>query len=322
MSIINQALKKAQREQLWRMPQLFPGLRYHAPAVPTRRWSVILIALAIACGVGAGLRSWISMPVEPGTDAAIRPETSRPAMPTPRPMETAAIPAPERIVAPLHSSRDELAPAAETVAKLVTLSPGAVRTGQPVLEPTPLALPQRVAPPATVGTQPEPPDSRSAQTLYNQAMAAQDAGQVERAMLLLQQAISRDPTFTMAYNSLGNLYYQQQQYQQALTMYKRALAIDPQYVKARNNLGSTYLRLAMDEQAREELHKALAADDAYGLAYYNLACVYARAGDSAAAAKHLQRAIALEPQARLWAQTDDDFTRVRTTAVLRQLLEP
>jgi Tfp pilus assembly protein PilF len=105
-------------------------------------------------------------------------------------------------------------------------------------------------------------------------------------------------------------------------MYQRALALDPSYVKARNNLASTYLRLTMDEHARTELHKALEADDTYGLAHYNLACVYARAGDSSMAAQHLQRAIALEPQARVWAQTDDDFARVRATSVVQQLLGP
>jgi Flp pilus assembly protein TadD len=281
--------------------------------------------LAVACGVGAGLHSWITVPVGPGAGAAIRPEAARPSTPVPRPVATTSIPVPAHSASLPPSSRSELAPAAETVAmaKLVAPPLRAVRAGQPVPEPAPLALPQRLAAPATAAvTAPLPPDAGNAQTLYHQAMAAQEAGHIERAMLLLQQTISRDPTFKTAYNSLGNLYYRQQQYQQALTVYQQALAIDPQYAKARNNLGSTYLRLAMDAEAREELHKALMADNAYGLAHYNLACVYARAGDSATAARHLQRAIALEPQARLWAQTDEDFTRVRTAAVVRQLLEP
>jgi Tfp pilus assembly protein PilF len=105
-------------------------------------------------------------------------------------------------------------------------------------------------------------------------------------------------------------------------MYERALALDPQYAKARNNLGSTYLRLGMDDQALAELHKALQADDEYGLAYYNLACVYARAGDSTTAAQYLQQAITFAPQARTWAQTDNDFAAVRTTPVVQKLLGP
>jgi tetratricopeptide (TPR) repeat protein len=159
-----------------------------------------------------------------------------------------------------------------------------------------------------------------ARSLFNQAIESQQTGQQAHALTLLQEAIELDPELKEAYNSLGNLYYQQQRYHQAITMYQKALAIDPDYAKAHNNLGSTYLQLAMKAQALEELQKALQADRSYGLAYYNLACVYAREGDSATAARYLQQAIALEPQARSWAQTDDDFARVRATPEMRQLL--
>jgi tetratricopeptide (TPR) repeat protein len=153
-------------------------------------------------------------------------------------------------------------------------------------------------------------------------MDAQEAGELDRARALLERAVQLDPTLKVAYNSLGNLHHQQQQYQQAIAMYERALALDPQYAKARNNLGSTYLRLSMNDRALTELHKAIQADSGYGLAYYNLACVYARAGDGASAAQYLQQSMALEPQARVWAQTDDDFAPVRATPAVQQLLGP
>jgi tetratricopeptide (TPR) repeat protein len=183
------------------------------------------------------------------------------------------------------------------------------------------ALPPTLAPltrPAEATKQDRP----RAQTLFNQALESQASSAVERTRWLLEQALQHDPTLTVAYNSLGNLYYQQQQYQQAITMYERALALDPQYAKARNNLGSTYLRLGLNDQALAELHKALQADGEYGLAYYNLACVYARAGDSTTAARYLQQAITFEPQARVWAQTDGDFAAVRATPVVQTLLGP
>jgi Tfp pilus assembly protein PilF len=163
-------------------------------------------------------------------------------------------------------------------------------------------------------------DRQQTQILFNRAIEAQEAGDLERARALLEETVQRDPSLKGAYNSLGNLYYQQQQYQQAIVMYERALQLDPDYAKARNNLGSTYLRLAMDDRAFTELHKALEADSTYGLAYYNLACVYARAGDSTTAAQYLQQAIALEPQARIWAQSDDDFGPVRGAPIIQKLL--
>jgi tetratricopeptide (TPR) repeat protein len=154
------------------------------------------------------------------------------------------------------------------------------------------------------------------------ARAAEEAGDLARASSLLEQAVKLDATAKAAYNSLGNVYYQQQRYQQAIAMYDKALALDPHYAKARNNLGSTYMQLAMDARAIEELLKALQADSSFGLAYYNLACVYARGGHTTTAAQYLQQAIALEPQARTWAQTDADFARVRSAPEIQQLVRP
>jgi type II secretory pathway component PulC len=161
-----------------------------------------------------------------------------------------------------------------------------------------------------------------AQVLVQRAAAAQERKELTRALTLLEQAIKLDPTAKAAYNSLGNVYYQQGRYQQALAMYQKALAIDPDYAKARTNLGSTYMQLTMDMRAIDELQKVLRADSSHSLAYYNLACVYARSGNSTMAAQYLQQAIMLEPQARTWAQTDTDFARVRTAPEVQQLLGP
>jgi tetratricopeptide (TPR) repeat protein len=169
---------------------------------------------------------------------------------------------------------------------------------------------------------PASPESARVQALVQRAVAAQEAGELTRALSLLEQAVKLDPTAKAAYNSLGNVYYQQRRYQQAIAMYEKALTVDPNYAKARNNLGSTYMQLTMDRRAIDELQKALRADSSYSLAYYNLACVYARSGNSATAAQYLQQAIALEPQARMWAQTDTDFAPVRTAPEMQPLLGP
>jgi tetratricopeptide (TPR) repeat protein len=154
------------------------------------------------------------------------------------------------------------------------------------------------------------------------ATKLQERGQLTQAIALLQQAVTLDSTFKEAYNKLGNLHYKQQAYRQALDIFQKVLAIDPDDVKTHNNLGSTYLRLDMDRQARDVLHKAINLDHTYALAYYDLACAYARTGDRTTTVQYLEHAITIEPQARHWAQTDDDFRRVRNTPELRQLLGP
>jgi Tfp pilus assembly protein PilF len=337
MSIINQALKKAQREQLLCQPPSLPGMRHADTAAQAKPWFVIIAGFAVALGLGAILHSWLSVPMIPGLGDDVASETmpestiatphlvSVPRPVTPPTQQVTIIPALNlsSIDTPGQSSEPDTRPRnAVSAGQYPTLAlsspPYAVSSLPPAVTSS---LPPTLAP-LTRSAEAARRDRPRAQTLFNQALESQAAGAVERTRLLLEQALQYDPTLIVAYNSLGNLYYQQQQYQQAITMYERALALDPQYAKARNNLGSTYLRLDMDDQALAELHKALQADSEYGLAYYNLACVYARAGDSLTAAQYLQQAITFEPQARTWAQTDNDFATVRATPVVQKLLGP
>jgi tetratricopeptide (TPR) repeat protein len=312
MSIINQALKKAQRERLLLETQTMSHLTRSGPSQRLGRRFLFAMGIVIALSAGAALYSWVIAPswqstAVPKPQAAIRhtpPDTShRPPARTPSAQieahQAATQPPLAKVIASQRHTARHLPQSSSS------LRPARTRHAVSSVPPEP------------------PPHTRpQAQVLFNQAVESLEVGQDARARMLLLQAIKLDPTLKVAYNGLGNLYYQQQQYHQALTMYHKALSIDPDYAKARNNLGSTYIRLAMDTQALEELHKAIQADSSYGLAYYNLACVYARAGDSATAAQYLQRAMSIEPQARTWAQTDDDFARIRTAPEMRQLLGP
>jgi hypothetical protein len=352
MSIINQALQKAQRDQLrhsqQEMPYRLPGQRTR---VLRRQWLLAPLGLVAAVGVGATLHAWfltptgrVPVPTELVTTSSplvipIPPATPLPVAPIVQ-TDTES-PLPERPASSLPSD-SEPPPLAPVVASADT-PPMPADSAPPPTAPAPTpssaAMPlPRVVPPAAIATVPaQPQEPRTsmvppvaptpvevarAQALVERAAAAQESKELTRALTLLEQAIKLDPTAKAAYNSLGNVYYQQRRYQQALAMYQKALAIDPDYVKARTNLGSTYMQLAMDTRAIDELQKVLQADSSYSLAYYNLACVYARSGNSTMAAQYLQQAIVLEPQARTWAQTDVDFARMRTAPEVQQLLGP
>lgn len=351
MSIINQALQKAQREQLVHSRQ---EMAYQLP-VPLARtsrrlWLWLPLGLVAAVGVGATLHAWL-MPPASRLPVGVELAGTAVHMAVQAPLNTRAAPLPEEQVAqivaePLLPARVEYAfrPVSETAPSRATpfvdsppapvaSAPAPVTAVVPVPRVTPATLPAVVSEPTAqppdvlantmppVAT-PPPLETDRAQALVQRAVAAQEAGELKRAISLLEHAVKLDPTAKAAYNSLGNVYYQQQRYHQAIAMYHKALAIDPDYAKARNNLGSTYMRLAMDERAIAELQRALRADSSYGLAYYNLACVYARGSDSATAAQYLRQAIALEPQARTWAQTDADFASVRTAPEVQHLLGP
>jgi hypothetical protein len=372
MSIINQALKKAQRERLIQETQTIPHLTHLHFSRRRGRWLLIAAGFIAALGVGASLHSWLTAPARKATETVSPQKTARhapsvthresPAPPTPTSFSAVTVirdtapdvspaltPFPQPVASPEsekprlansmtpqqrlahHLQQSAMPPSPPIALPSATASPPAepspalpsppsVDPG-PAVQPLPPSGPELATlPPTQIAPQPQ---ARSrARVLFNQAVESQGDAQTVRALALLQEAVKLDPELKVAYNSLGNIYYGQQQYNKALAMYQKALAIDPDYVKARNNLGGTYLRLAMDERAQEELHKVLQIDSRSSLAYYNLACVYARAGDSATASRYLQQAIELEPQARTWAQTDEDFARVRTTPEMRQLLGP
>jgi TolA-binding protein len=329
MSLIHQALKKAQRERL--LHEAHPGAYTTrlSSSRPSRRWLLFAAGLVLAFGVGAVLHAWFPLvsrrpshtvqappPIQQASMGA--QSASSPALgpaKTPAAVQQASAPARRPV-----SSRPQDA----TATRPVSPAPAA-GTPQPSLtKPSVPSTGQKTAASEPVAAAPSPqvsPQARSrAHAAFERAMALQKSGDETRAMSFLEQAVALDPTLKEAYNGMGSLYYRRGQYPDALTAYQNALSIDPNFVKARNNLGSTYLRLAKIDRAREELHKVVQTDDSYGLAYYNLACAYARGGDSAAAARYLRRAMQLEPEARSWALTDDDFASVRTTPELQRLL--
>ncbi len=336
MSIITQALKKAQREQRLYQTSRTPHLAHvQSASMPRRRrsWVFIVAGGTLALGVGIILHAWL----------------------TPRSVGLLALPAPAVQVLPpspaalpSHALQPSPAPAAtaarsataawlEQAAPMARFEPTPATAARPLRSgsrPQPTApvadaveMPLPVATPASIQPQPPSPsptaasgDQTRAQSHFNRALAAQESGDFARAELFLRQAISADPALKAAYNSLGNLLYKRQAYHQAIAMYQRALAIDPAYVKARNNLGSTYMQLAMHGRAIEELHQAITTDHTSSLAYYNLACVYARTGETIRAVHYLQEAIEREPQARIWARTDSDFSSVRSAPEFQKLL--
>lgn len=323
MSIINQALKKAQREQLLHEMHPKPYAPHWAPSRPHPLWWRIGAGWVVILGAGILLYGRFLSPTRQAEERQRPPiarQASVPAPPqpaTPSPVTSAPVPTPPAatVVGPTPAP---LPPAPDATPE----DRAAVSARRP---PPPAVLPlpaPRVMAAATPLSPPPVPPRARAQDLLQRATRLQKQGQPTQAMTLLQQAVALDPTLKEAYSRLGNLHYKQRAYRQALDVFRKVLAIDPDDVKAHNNLGSTYLRLNMNAQAREALHAAINLDPTYGMAYYNLACAYARAGDRTNAVQYLRQAITIEPRARDWAQTDDDFRRLQSTPAFRQLLGP
>jgi len=75
---------------------------------------------------------------------------------------------------------------------------------------------------------------------YNEAIEAQQKGDLEQAKTLYQKAIYINPQFKQAYNNLGSVYFQLGDYQKAEEFYRKALSIDDKYEIAWKNLAFLY----------------------------------------------------------------------------------
>jgi tetratricopeptide (TPR) repeat protein len=315
MSIITQALKKAQHEQRLQQPQRaqYGSLMPVRPQAQ-RRWSLrraagpTLVGVTLLFGVGIVAYIWQTVR-DPLPIAMTVPAAPPSAAESGLAFQVTPAPGPE-LLEPLPL--EALPPAApRRRTDLATLSP----------------IPERPAPEtAPSPAQPRAPTMSTAakraraQQQFDSGTEAYKAGALDEAEIFLQQAIALDPTLKHAFNGLGNLYYQREAYEPALSMYQKALDLDPDYITARNNLGNTYMQLDMSVKAIAELTKAILADSEAGLAYYNMACVYARTSEPEKAIRYLEMAIVREPEARHWAKTDTDFTAVRSTSAFQKLL--
>ncbi len=332
MSIITQALKKAQHEQrLQQMPHTQygsltpwrPQENHRRFAQPSRHRFAGLIVSGIGLLCGVGIVTYIVQSAHnPSPVAMTVPVTAQPALeaeltqsqltPVPRPQALKRLP--PKSLQPISLSRTHGAtPDARPAQRPRPASPAPTTA-----PPSPLLTPVQIA-----GVEPDmvrAAQRTRAQQQFDSGIEAYHAGALDEAEVAFQQAIALDPTLKRAYTRLGNLYYQRDAYQQALPMYQEALALDPNYIEALNNLGNTYMQLDMSTRAIAEFNKAIAVDRESGLTYYNMACVYARTHQSEKAIRYLEMAITHEPEARHWAKTDTDFTAVRSTLAFQKLL--
>lgn len=282
MSIIHDALKKAEREREPVSPRLPP--LYRANRATQRRWKGIVMAslLVSATTLGVfGAWTWRSRP--PSAPVMVPPpvvpaSAPRPAGdPSPREVERSATGTSRRPEDVSRAWRDE----------------------------------------ASAGAGPEA--YRTAEAVFAKARQAEADGQWEQAIRHYRQAIVLNPLLLEARNNLGTLLIQQRQIAAAITELRAALAVDSTYVVARNNLGSAYLLNGEEGRAVQEFLTAVHTDSAYVSPYYNLAVLYAQRGDVDQSVAFLTKALAIEPAVLSWVQDEPDFDGIRGAPAFQHL---
>ena len=104
--------------------------------------------------------------------------------------------------------------------------------------------------------------SPQVQQLYAEAKAAQQHGDTTTAIQKYRAMLKLAPRLAPAYNNLGMIYFNQQDYTHAAEVLKRGLEVNPNMPTAEAMLGMSYFQLGMDEKAEPLLRMALKANPA------------------------------------------------------------
>ncbi len=114
------------------------------------------------------------------------------------------------------------------------------------------------------------PLREDSESLFDQALAAEDAQDLAAAADLYQRAILHDPADPVLPFNLGNVFFGLARYGEAADSYQRALRLDPGYAEAWNNLGNTLAQLESWPGSLAAFRRALELVPNYEDALYNL----------------------------------------------------
>jgi len=109
-----------------------------------------------------------------------------------------------------------------------------------------------------------------ARTLYEQAVAAQAAGDLVDAQLRFEAFVLEYPDYPGAHVNLAIIHARNGDDQAAEGSLADALILDPEYAPALNQLGMLLRRQGKFDAAQDAYLKAVTADPGYALAHYNL----------------------------------------------------
>ena len=130
--------------------------------------------------------------------------------------------------------------------------------------------------------------------LVEAADKAYDAGNMQEARQLLQEAYDADDTIAELAKRLGFVLAQMQQYEEALTLYNRALELDEEDV-THLAIASVQKNLGNFEAAERHYERAIALDDRYEVSYFNYANLLVDMGKKDEAIKMYEKALEIAP---------------------------
>jgi Tfp pilus assembly protein PilF len=146
---------------------------------------------------------------------------------------------------------------------------------------------------------------------FQEAFAAQMAGDYERAVELYLASLALHPT-AEAYTFLGWTYHFQGKIEEAIAECKRAIEVDPDFGNPYNDIGVYLIDLGRPDDAIPWLEQAILAKryEPRHFPYFNLGRVYLAKGMINRARELFQRSLAIEPRYTLARQALESVRRM------------
>jgi tetratricopeptide (TPR) repeat protein len=143
------------------------------------------------------------------------------------------------------------------------------------------------------------------------AVAAEEAGDKNKAFTLYEEILALDPGYAPASINLGTLYFHEKDYTRAEQLYRRATESDPHYILAYFDLGNVLDELERLEESIDAYKQAVSMAPNYADAHYNLALAYERTRQDRHALRHWQAYLRIDGSGP-WAE----HARERITKLL------
>ncbi len=161
-----------------------------------------------------------------------------------------------------------------------------------------VGAPAGAAQPPPAVPPPEAPGENDPRALLGLAVAAQQAGELERAVSLYERVLASIGDEPRILSNLGAAYARLGRYPEAVQRYERALALSPSDTPIRQNFALALYKTGELQKAAEEAARIVAAQPGNEAATLLLAECRVRLGENDAAVRLLQREDGRPPEGR------------------------
>ena len=140
--------------------------------------------------------------------------------------------------------------------------------------PPPTTTPPPTAGPPTATPTPKPTSTPTVGERIKQGIAYYEQGELDKAILEYNAAITLEPDAPDAHRNLGTVYIDQGKWEEAAAAYEEAIRLDPEFGEAYGDMVAAYIRLDKLPQAIKAGEKAMELAPDYATGHNNLGVAY------------------------------------------------